>query len=89
MKQSRLEMRASLAERKQYEAAAILLGMNTSAFIRWSAMEKSAEVLKQASSIVLSNDDRDAFLEALENPPKPNKALKKALKNHQKLVQNG
>ena len=89
MKQSRFDMRASIEERKQIEAAATVLGMNLSSFMRFSALEKSADILRQTSSIILSDKDRDMFLEALENPPKPGKALKGALKNYKKLIKNG
>jgi uncharacterized protein (DUF1778 family) len=34
----------------------------------------------------LSNTDRDAFLAILDNPPEPNKALRKAAKNYLKRI---
>lgn len=37
-------------------------------------------------SIKLSKEDSEAFAKALANPPKPNSALKKALKKYKKLV---
>ncbi len=81
MKQDRVEFRTTHLERKRFEAAATVLGMTLSSFLRMTAVEKSTEILRQNTSIVLSDEDRDAFLEALENPPKPNKELKKHLKN--------
>jgi uncharacterized protein (DUF1778 family) len=88
MKQSRFDLRASTEEKKQFEQAAFALGMNLSSFIRMCALEKSAEVLKQSSSLVLSDRDRDMFLDLLENPPNPNKSLKRAMKNCKKLIKN-
>lgn len=37
-------------------------------------------------SIVVSNEDRDVFLNALENPPEPNKKLKRAVKYHKRFI---
>lgn len=89
MRKDRLEIRTSSQERRQFEEAAQLLGMNLSEFLRRTALEKSGEVIRKNNSIILSNEDRDAFLKALENPPEPNKKLKQALKYHKKLIENG
>ncbi len=78
-KQERVEFRTSPAERKQFEMAATFLGVNLSAFLRNAALSQATEILKQTRSITLSDRDRDAFLNALENPPKANKKLKKAI----------
>lgn len=87
MKQERLDVRTSSIEKKQFEAAAMMLGINLSSFLRMSAIEKSTEVLRKNDTIILSNSARDAFLNALQNPPKANKELKKALKEYQKFVE--
>jgi uncharacterized protein (DUF1778 family) len=87
MKQERLDVRTSAKEKEQFEIAAAFLGVNLSAFMRMSAIEKSTEVLKQHDTLFLSNKARDAFLEALQNPPQPNKELKKAFKEYKKLVE--
>jgi uncharacterized protein (DUF1778 family) len=88
MKQDRVEFRASISERQLFEKAAIVLGMNLSSFMRMTALEKSTEILRRSDSICLSNQDRDAFLNALENPPQPNQNLKKArlLQNSEKFL---
>lgn len=87
MKQERLDIRASSNEKKKFEEASAILGMNLSSFLRMSALEKSTEVLKQHDTIFLSDKARDAFLDALQNPPKPNKELKKAFKDYKKHVE--
>ena len=89
MRRDRLEIRTSDKERRQFEEAAQLLGMNLSEFLRRTALEKSVEVIRKNNSLVLSNEDRDAFLNALENPQEPNKKLKQAMKHHKKLIKNG
>ena len=40
--------------------------------------------IREESPLVLSNRDRDRFLEVLDNPPKPNAALRKAAARHAK-----
>ena len=89
MKQDRIEFRSSENERKQFEEAACLSGMNLSEFLRRTALEKSYEIIRKNNSIILSNEDRDAFLNALENAPAPNKKLKQAVKHHKRLIKNG
>ena len=89
MKHERLEIRTSAQERLQFEEAALLVGMNISEFLRRTALEKSVEIIRKNTSIILSNVDRDAFLQALENPPKPNRKLKQGIKYHKKLIKNG
>jgi uncharacterized protein (DUF1778 family) len=84
-RQDRVEFRTSHQEREQIEKAAAFLGMNVSAYLRMVAIERSTEVLKNNRTILLSNQNRGIFLEALENPPKPNKNLKKAVKVYQRL----
>jgi hypothetical protein len=39
---------------------------------------------REESPLVLSDRDRDRFLEVLDNPPKPNAALRKAAARHAK-----
>lgn len=79
MKEDRIEFRTSHRERQQIEKAALFLGMNVSSYLRMISLERSVEVLKSDSTILLSDADRDLFLNALENPPKLKGKLKKAL----------
>lgn len=83
MKQGRIELRASDMERQRLLEAATFTGMTLSSFLRHAALEKSEIVLRSRDTITLSDEDRDLFLEALENPPKPNAYLKKAFKQYQ------
>lgn len=80
MKGDRIELRASQKERERLLEAAIFTGTTLSAFLRQAALEKSEEVLKHRDTITLSDRDRDIFMDALENPPKPNKRLIEAFK---------
>jgi uncharacterized protein (DUF1778 family) len=84
MKEDRIEFRTSHEERRQIETAASFLGMNTSTYLRMVALERSVEILRTSETLVLSDRDRDLFLQALENPPKLNKPLKKALTEYRR-----
>lgn len=84
MKHDRIELRASQMERERLLEAATFTGMSLSAFLRHAALEKSNDVLRNRDKITLSDKDRDLFLDALENPPKPNKRLKEAFINYHK-----
>lgn len=87
MKQDRIEFRTNQEEKQQMEAAAHFMGVNLSTFLRMIALERSAEILKKRDSLLLSDRDRDAFLQALETPPKPNQALKEALLEYRNLTE--
>jgi len=84
MKHDRVEFRTSHEEREQFKIAADFLGVNLSAFLRMAALERSAEIVKGSQSLILSDKDRDIFMAALENPPKPNKNLKRAYADYKR-----
>jgi uncharacterized protein (DUF1778 family) len=86
MRENRVEFRTNELEKRQFEEAASILGVNLYSFLRNIALERSVEILKGRDSILLSNKDRDAFLTALENPPQPNKDLKKAYQKYKQFV---
>lgn len=86
MKNERVELRASHQERKLLEKAASSLGMNLSTFIRMAARERASEILRSNTTIMLTERDADLFLNALENPPKPNTNLKKAFSKYQRTA---
>lgn len=84
MKQDCIEFIVTQKERERLLEAATFTGMTLSGFLRQAALEKSDDVLKNRDTIILSDRDKDLFLKALENPPKPNKRLVQAFKNYQK-----
>lgn len=55
-------------------------------FMVHSAMQEAERILRQEQVIHLSPRDTQAFLDALENPPKPNAALLKAAKRYRETV---
>jgi uncharacterized protein (DUF1778 family) len=49
------------------------------------AYEGARRVLDEHERMVLTGSDRDAFLEAVSNPPPPTKKLVAALRRHRRL----
>jgi uncharacterized protein (DUF1778 family) len=83
---ARLELRLDLKRKRLIEQAAELLGQSVSTFTVSSAVLQASQVIERFGTLVLSDRDRDAFLKALDNPPKPNARLKKAFKAHDQQV---
>ena len=82
MKDTRIEFRSSPQEKDLLILAAQLAGVNVSAFLRNAALEAANEVVQANETIKLSNQDRDLFLTALDHPPQPSGALRRAMKKY-------
>jgi uncharacterized protein (DUF1778 family) len=71
---------------KVYETlsqAAELTGSTLNQFIVQSAYEKARSIIENESIIKMTARSASAFFDALDNPPKPNAKLKKAVKEYQ------
>jgi len=72
---TRIDFRIRPETRDKIERAALLRGKNMTDFAE-EALERAAdEVIDSEQTIILSNRDRDRFLELLDNPRGPNEAL--------------
>lgn len=80
---ARLDIRTTEEAKSAIEDAAEFLGTTTSAFVLETVMEKAILILQQAQMIQLNIEEQRRFLSALENPPEPNKNLKRLFKKHQ------
>lgn len=67
-------------EKELIEIVALFTGTTPTAFIRSAALEAARAKLDDQRKLVLSNRDFEDFMAELENPSKPNKALKKLMK---------
>jgi uncharacterized protein (DUF1778 family) len=76
----RINLRASPEAKAMIERAAALMGTTVSAFMLQNAYEAAQRLVAEWEVITLSDQDRDAFLAALENPPEPNEALKNLMR---------
>lgn len=86
MQTARLDLRLDPERKHLIEQAASLLGQSVSAFTVSSAVREAGEIIERFGMLSLSDRDRDAFLAALDNPPKPNARLRKAFKAHGKTA---
>ena len=83
---ARLDVRLPEEKKRRIEQAASYLGQSVSAFTVATLVREAEEVVERFGMMQLSDRDRDAFLSALDNPPKPNARLRKAAKRHAKTV---
>ena len=78
-KVSRLDLRASAAQKRILEEAARLKHTSVTEFILQTACEAAKEVLAEEGQIRMPKDDWKAFLKALDAPPRSLPALRKLL----------
>ena len=72
---ARINLRTSPEAKALIERAAAIMGSTVSSFMLQNAYEAARRLVAEQEVITLSDRDRDAFLEALENPPEPTQAL--------------
>lgn len=82
----RLEARISADKKSILKNAADLSGRTLTDFVITSAYEAAKRVIEEYQQLHLSVADRDIFIHALLNPPKPVDKLLKAAKKYKKVV---
>lgn len=85
-KDERLEARVTADQKKIFQHAADLIGINLSAFIISSLQEAANRAIQNHEMIQLSMRDLEVFAKAFINPPEPNARLMNAAKRHKKLI---
>lgn len=76
IKEKRIEFRVPDEAKKTIEDAAKLSNISLSSYILTVVLKQAKLDLAQNEIITLKNKDRDALMEALNNPPEPSEALK-------------
>ena len=82
----RITARVSDEVRATLELAAKLHGATVNQFVVQTAYAEAQRLIERESVIRLSQEGARRVLELLENPPKPNKRLKDAVKLHRATV---
>lgn len=72
---ARINLRTSPEAKALIERAAAIMGSTVSGFMLQNAYEAAQRLIAQQEVLTLSDRDRDAFLDALENPAEPTPAL--------------
>jgi len=83
---SRLEARIDSEQKELFERAAALQGCSLSSFVITSAREAAIKTIREHEVIRLVGPDRDAFIAALINPPKPTRKMREAARRYKKKV---
>jgi len=81
---SRLEARIDSEQKALIERAAALQGCSLSNFVIASAREAAIKTIKEHEVIRLVEPDREAFVAALMNPPKPTRKMREAARRYKK-----
>lgn len=74
----RIDTRLTSAQKELLEHAAALQGRTVTAFILASAEEAARKAIREHETLRLSERDREVFIDALLNPPKPSEHLRAA-----------
>ena len=85
---ARLNFRLPPEIKERIENAALVSGVTVTDFAVSALAERAEEVLERYERRVLSDRDRDLFLELLENPPAPNERLIKAVAKYKKRAES-
>ena len=87
--QARFDARLSKEQKLFFEKAAYLGGFRSlTDFVILTAQEKAKEIVKENEQIIASERDSQLFFEAIVNPQKPSKTLKKALEDYTTFISN-
>ncbi len=86
-KQERMHIRLDTLSKQKLERAAAYAHKSLSEFVLGQALHAADEVIQEHETLTLSEADWETFLDALENPPRPNAKLKQAFAEHKKRVQ--
>ena len=86
-KQECMHIRLDTHSKQKLERAAAYAHKSLSEFVLGQALHAADEVIHEHETLTLNEADWEVFLDALENPPKPNTKLKQAFAEHKKRVQ--
>ena len=78
----RITARVPMQVQQTLETAAGIVGATVNQFIVQTALREAERIIESERLIRLGERDAQAFFDALDNPPPPNKKLKAALQDH-------
>lgn len=82
-KEQRLEARVTPDQKRLIERAAELRGTTVTEFVVLSAQEAAANTIKDSEMLMLRDQAREVFVNAVLNPPAPNEAARAAAQRYQ------
>jgi uncharacterized protein (DUF1778 family) len=78
----RIDCRVTSDSKSLFARAAKLAGTNLTSFVIEAARERAIRIIDEHERLVLNNEARDVFMNALTNPPAPNAALRAAAEKY-------
>jgi uncharacterized protein (DUF1778 family) len=85
-KNQRLEARVTPDQKRLIERAAELRGSTVTDFVVASAQQAAADVIRDFETLVLRDQARDVFINAILNPSPPNDAARAAARRYKTEV---
>ncbi len=82
----RVTARIPAEMRDRLEEAAELMGSTLNQFVVQSAVQRAQRVLERETTIRISREAAQKVLGLIDEPPRPTKALRRALKRHRELL---
>lgn len=86
LKGGRLDMRLDERQKRLIEQGAALRGLSVSDFVVQSAAAAAEQAIRSQAVIELTLEGQQAFVQALENPPAPNQALRDAFRRRTEML---
>jgi uncharacterized protein (DUF1778 family) len=86
LKSKRMEIRATPEQKKLFARAAQIRGTSVADFAVSKLQEAAHEIIQEAESFRLREEDQKVFFHALANPPEPNQYAKDAVARYKKQV---
>jgi uncharacterized protein (DUF1778 family) len=86
LKRDRMHLRLDAKTKRTLERAAVYTETNVSDFVLANAVSAAKRIIDSHERVSLSAADWDAFHKALLNPPKPNAALRAAVRRYRNLA---
>jgi uncharacterized protein (DUF1778 family) len=86
-KAERLEARLSRTQKSLIQHAADLEGRSLTDFVINCSQAAAKKIIREHEVIQLTAKQSELFVDALLHPPKPNAALKRAIKRYQTMTQ--
>ncbi len=85
-KSERVAVRLTPAVKRALERGAEVSGRSLSDFVVDSAYRAAQRAIEDHERLHLTDRDRKVFLAALDKPPEPNQALRRAARHHRRLT---
>lgn len=83
---NRMDLRIEARHKELIKRAAAYEGATVTEFAVSTLVNRARRVVRDHETTTLSASDRDRFIALLDNPPKPNKALRRAAESHRQMI---